>query len=91
MTESSREDRIRHLVKVAKSALTRADALLQGNTEYLRDELTRLREDTEVLLEKMDFEQHLLDLRDELHAVASERPPDTDRSPTTGIRERPRD
>lgn len=90
MIEESRAERIRYLVRVARSVLVRADALIQGDTEYLRDELNHLMENTDVLLEKMNFEQCLLELRDELHALAPEEiPPDAVRSAEetgTGVR-----
>lgn len=70
--ESSREERIRYLLRVSKAIIVRADALLQGDTEYLREELDRLMESYDVLLEKMNFEQLLLETRDELHDVAPE-------------------
>ncbi len=65
--ESSQAERVRYLLRVAKNILVRADAIIQNDTEYLRDELTRLVDNTQVLLEKMDFEQLLLELREELH------------------------
>jgi hypothetical protein len=72
MSTKSREERIRYLLRVARAILVRADALLLGDTEYLRDELTLLLENTDVLLEKMEFEQALLELRNALHGRLDE-------------------
>lgn len=66
--ETNREERIRYLLRVSKAILVRAEALLQGDTEYLREELNILMANHEVLLEKMNFEQLLLETRDELHS-----------------------
>lgn len=84
----SREERILYLIRVARIILVRADALVQGDTEYLRDELASLLATTDVLIEKMDLEQALLALREELHAVPPEDSEGSD-YPRTGVRVRP--
>lgn len=90
MSTKSREERICYLLRVAKAILVRADALLQGDTEYLRDELARLLENTDVLLDKMEFEQALLELRDALHGrLGEEADTEGDDAGRTGFSEPP--
>ncbi len=63
----TKPEQLRHLIQTSKFLLIRAEELVGGDTEYLREEFNLLLDNTAVLLEKMSFEEKLLHVREELH------------------------
>jgi hypothetical protein len=78
----SRPGRVFYLIKVAKAILVRADDLLDGETEYLREELNELLVLIDELLAKIEHERELQEMRDVLHGPLPEK------EATTGVRSR---